>query len=124
MSEARSSSERTDLLALVPGRNRAIRVEQRDEGVIIWLKIQRRWWMGPPLGWILPFRSEKGVALDALGREVFDACDGQRCVESIIEQFAERHRLRFHEAKQSVVTFLRWLVERNIVYLARDRHSV
>lgn len=112
-----------DLLALVPGHNQAIRVEVRDDGLIVWTKIQKHWWMGPPLGWLLPFRSEKGVALDVIGREVFEACDGKRNLESIIEEFAKRHRLRFYEAKQSVVTFVRWLLERKIIYLVRDETS-
>jgi hypothetical protein len=111
------------LLTMVPGQNQAIRVELRDAGLIVWTKIQTRWWMRPPLGWLLPFRSEKGIALDVLGREVFEACDGQRSLESIIEQFAERHRLRFHEARISVTTFLRWLMDRKIIYLARDGQS-
>jgi hypothetical protein len=111
------------LLSLVPGQNQAIRVDVCDEGLIVWTKIRKRWWMGPPFGWFLPFRSEKGVALDGLGREVFEACDGQRSLESIIEEFAARHRLRFHEARISVTTFLRWLVERKVIYLARRGDS-
>jgi hypothetical protein len=110
-------------LALVPGKNRAIRVELRDAGLIVWVKIQKRWWMGPPLGWLLPFRSEKGIALDDLGREVFEACDGQRSLETIIEGFAKRHKLRFHEAKHNVVTFVQWLLERKIIYLVGDEQS-
>jgi hypothetical protein len=116
-------TDAAELLALVPGRNLAIRVESLDEGLIVWVKLQKHWWMGPPLGWFLPFRSEKGFALDVLGRQVFEACDGQHSLESIIEEFARRHRLRFHEAKHSVVTFTRWLMERRIIYLARDGHS-
>jgi hypothetical protein len=112
-----------ELLALVPGHNQAIRLEVRDDGLIVWTKIQKRWWMGPPLGWLLPFRSEKGVALDVIGREVFEACDGKRSLESIIEEFAKRHQLRFYEAKQSVVTFVRWLLERKIIYLVRHQPS-
>jgi hypothetical protein len=117
------SGEVGDILALVPGHNQAIRVELRDDGLIVWTRIQKRWWMGPPLGWLLPFRSEKGVALDVIGREVFEACDGKRSLECIIEEFAQRHRVRFYEAKQSVVTFVRWLLERKIIYLVRDEPS-
>ncbi len=112
-----------ELLAMVPGQNQAIRVESYADGLIVWVKIQKRWWMGPPLGWFLPFRAEKGVALDVLGREVFEACDGQHSMESIIEEFAKRHRIRFHEAKHSVITFARWLMERKIIFLARAGHS-
>jgi dephospho-CoA kinase len=80
--------------------------------------------MGPPLGWVLPFRKEKGVELDALGEEVFRECDGERRLEQIIERFAERHRVRFHEARQSVVQFLSLLFERKLITLSVPEDAV
>jgi hypothetical protein len=106
------------LLAMVPAKNGAIRVETKSEGVVVWVPLNRPAWMTGVLSYVLPFRKEKGIALDVIGTEVFMACDGERKLETIIEEFAERHRLRFHEAKQSVVTFLRWLVERKVIVLA------
>jgi hypothetical protein len=76
--------------------------------------------MKGPLSWALPFRPEKGVALDQLGTEVWRACDGARTVERIIDEFAERHRVRFHEARNSVVSFLHSLLQRNLLVLAVD----
>jgi hypothetical protein len=86
--------------------------------------IEQRWWMGPPLGWLLPFRKEKGIELDELGSEVFAECDGERCLEEIVERFAERHRVRFHEARQSVVQFLSLLFERKLVTLRVPNDAV
>jgi hypothetical protein len=106
------------LLDLVPAANRAVRVERHGDQVVLFVPIRRRWWMHGPLSWLLPFRNEKGVALDRLGREVWEACNGERTLEQIVELFAERHRLRFHEARLSVTQFLRSLVERNLVILA------
>lgn len=108
----------TLLLAMVPAKNQAIRVETKAEGLLLWVPLNRPAWMAGPLSYVLPFRKEKGIALDVIGTEVFLACDGDRKVETIIEEFALRHRLRFHEARQSVVTFLRWLVERKVIVLA------
>jgi len=71
--------------------------------------------MGPPLSWVLPFRNKKGIALDGLGRQVLESCDGQATVEHIIEDFARVHQLRFHEARQSVLVFLKMLLERKVV---------
>jgi hypothetical protein len=105
------------LLLTVPAANGAVRAEPSGDGLLLWVPVRRRWWMGPPLGWLLPFRAERGIALDAIGREVWGACDGQRTTEQIIEAFAARHRLRFHEARLSVLTFLKSLVERNLIVL-------
>jgi hypothetical protein len=105
------------LLDTVPVPNEAVRRVPKERGLLLWVPIQKRWWMGPPLGWVLPFRSEKGIALDALGAEVYGACDGTTTTERIIEAFAKRHKIRFHEARLSVLAFLKSLVTRNLVVL-------
>jgi hypothetical protein len=110
-------ASRADVLDVVPVANCALRIERQGEGLLLWVPLRPRWWMGPPLGWILPFRREKGLALDALGRQVFEACNGKSTIERIVEGFAARHQLRFHEARQLVLTFLRMLVERKVVAL-------
>lgn len=114
----------TRLLDAVVVKNAAVRSERRGAALVLWVPIEQRWWMGPPLGWLLPFRKEKGVELDALGQEVFAECDGERRLEDIIERFAERHRVRFHEARHSVVQFLSLLFERKLVSLRVPNEAV
>lgn len=109
------------LLDAVPICNGAVRVEKRESNVILWVPIQRRWWLQPPLSWFLPIRREKGVALDVVGSEVWSACDGKRRVEDIVEDFAQRHKLRFHESRASVTQFLKSLLERNLLVLVLPR---
>jgi hypothetical protein len=106
------------LLFTKPIVNRAVRIEHHGETLLLYVPIRRRWWMSGPLGWLLPFRRERGIALDLLGRQVWEACDGHQTLERIIEQFAVRHRLRFHEARVSVMQFVRSLVERDLLVLA------
>ena len=105
------------VLDAIPVVNTAVRVELQENGALLWVPLRPRWWMGPPLSWVLPFRREKGIALDGLGRQVLESCDGQSTVERIVEGFAQRHHLRFHEARQSVLMFLKMLLERKIVAL-------
>ena len=45
------------------------------------------------------------------------ACDGELRLEQIVEQFADRHQLKFHEARLCIVAFLRSLAERNLLAL-------
>jgi hypothetical protein len=111
------------LLDAVPMRNQAVRSERRGDHLVLFVPIRKRWWMYGPLSWLLPFREERGVALDPLGEEVWTACDGERRVENIVEGFAERHRVRFHEARASVASFLRSLVERNLVVVSATGDS-
>jgi hypothetical protein len=105
------------VLDAIPVVNSAVRVELQDNGALLWLPLRPRWWMGPPISWVLPFRREKGIALDGLGRQVLESCDGNSSVERIVEDFARRHKLRFHEARQSVLLFLKMLLERKVVAL-------
>ena len=117
MKPATKGLDQTQLLDAVPTSNQTVRVERRGASLILWVPIQRRWWMRGPLAWLLPFRREKGVELDALGQQVWEACDGQRRMEDIIEAFARHHQLRFHEARLSVMQFMRSLLQRNLVAL-------
>ena len=105
----------TNVLDVIPVVNSAVRVELQNPGALVWVPLRPRWWMGPPFSWVLPFRKEKGIALDGLGRRVLEACDGHATVERIVEDFATAHRLRFHEARQSVLVFLKMLLERKVV---------
>jgi hypothetical protein len=114
------AATRVAVLDMVPTVNQAMRIEVQESGLLLWLPLQLRWWMKPPLSWILPYRKEKGIALDPLGRQVLEACNGEATVERIVEGFAESHQLRFHEARQSVLTFLRMLVERRAIALVVD----
>lgn len=105
------------ILAAIPTRNTAVREETRGEALVLFVPIRKRWWMTGPLSWCLPLRREKGVALDAIGQEVWQACDGQHCLETLVEDFADRHRLGFHEARLTVMRFLRMLAQRNLLVL-------
>ena len=105
------------MLLAVPTPNRAVEVKRGERSVVLSVPIKPRWWMGPPLSWVLPYRDRRRVQLDSLGAQVWDLCDGRTTLERIIDRFADLHRLRFHEARLSVMAFIRMLVERNMVVL-------
>ena len=105
------------LLDTVPTRNAAVRGERRGNALVLWIPVQRRWWTDA-VSWVLPLRNRKGFALDSLGEQIWQACDGRRDVEQIIDEFAAHHRVRFHDARVSVLQFLRTLMERRLVAVA------
>lgn len=106
----------TDLLAAVPVANEAVRERRNGKTLILYTPMRRTWWMNA-MAWLpgVNWRKEKGVALDALGEEVWQSVDGRRSVEAIVERFAEKHRVRFHDARLSVMTFLELLLLRNLI---------
>lgn len=110
------------VLDAVPTPNVLVRGERRGTTLVLWRPRPRTWWSGLA-ALLLPWRDQKGFALDALGEEVWSACDGERSFEHIIEAFAERHRLRFHEARVPVAQFVRVLVERDLLSLVTPEGS-
>ncbi|MCC7147092.1 MAG: PqqD family protein [Phycisphaeraceae bacterium] len=105
------------LLQATPTPNRAVRRERRQKDLVVYLPLRRRWFNAPPFSWLLPFRTEKAVGLDHLGTEVYEACDGRTAVQAIIEDFALRHKLTFHEARVSVCAFLQQLTSRRLIVM-------
>ena len=114
-----------ELLDAVPVRNEAARAEYDGAGeLVLAVPLRKRWYMGPPVSWILPFSRERRVSLDAYGREVWRQCDGSTRTEQIVECFAHNHHLSFHEARLSVVSFLRELTRRGFVVMAGPAEDV
>ena len=104
------------LLKAVPHQNVAMEVTRRRNGSILAaLPLRRPRYLVPPISWIMPYSSHRRVELDRLGTSVLEMCDGRRCVESIIEEFAADHKLSFREAQLSVTQFLRQLSQRGLV---------
>jgi len=64
---------------------------------------------------------ERIFVLDALGREVYDACDGKSSVKRIVRAFAERHDISIAEAEISVTTFLRTMMNKGLVAIVIDQ---
>jgi hypothetical protein len=75
-------------------------------------------WLVPPLSWMIRPSSEKEVRLDRSGCEVYELCNGHRTVEELVDLFADRHRLTFHEARVAITNYLYALVQRGVLVLA------
>ena len=63
---------------------------------------------------------ERTFGLDALGREVYDMCDGSTDVRSIVGRFAGAHSLSPAEAELSVSTFLSTLMRKGLVAMVSE----
>ncbi len=103
------------LLAAVPCKNQAADVSPLGDGALVTIPTRRPRWLVPPLSWILPWRPQRRVQLDAPGAAVLALCDGQRNVEQVIETFAREHKLSFRESQLAVTQFLRELLRRGII---------
>ena len=116
MTKTEPKIEAKDMLRARPFANEAMARQRLSGGkLVVSVPLRRPRYLVPPLSWILPFSSHRRVELDVLGVEVLDCCDGRHTVESIIEKFAELHKLTFREAQLAVMQFLRQLTQRGLV---------
>lgn len=107
-----------DLLEARPVPNQAVRSERSGRGeLVLKVALKDRWYLKRPLTLLLPVRRERGYALDRLGEEVWQACNGRHTAEEIIDSFARHHHLRFHEARLSVMQYLRHLTQRGLLVM-------
>jgi len=73
-----------------------------------------------PAGWAgrilrVPAGATKTFELDALGKFVWDACDGRTSVRQLIARLAKRYNLNEREAEVATVAFLHTLVKKGIL---------
>ena len=101
------------MLLAVPRQNQAAITQIRANSTLqIIVKRRRPKWLVPPLTWILRLAPVHTLQLDAIGTKIWQWCNGQHSVETIIELFARDHAFSFHEARSAVTGYLKLLVQR------------
>ena len=104
------------MLSALPARNAAAEVARTQEGGLrISVQRERPAWWAAPLSRLLRRPPRRTVILDRLGVEVWELCDGTRTVEQVVEEFARKHALSFHESRVVVTEYLRELIQRGIL---------
>ena len=68
-------------------------------------------------------RVERDFILDRLGREVYDACNGETDVRAIAAAFAETHQVSLAEGELSVSAYLKTLTSKGLVAIALPREA-
>jgi len=72
-------------------------------------------WLGAPAEY------DRRYELDALGGEVYQACDGKKRVNEIVARFARAHQLNAAEAELAVTTYLKTLMGKGLIGMAVDQ---
>jgi len=107
------------MLMARPVRNAAADVAWTEEDELaIRVTVRRPRWLVGPLAWIVPHKGVRTVRLDRLGAQVWELCDGENRVEDVVDVFAERYALTFHEARVAVTGYLQSLVQRGALAVA------
>lgn len=97
---------------------------QEGHELLLSVPVRPRWWMKPPVSWFLPVRDHRKFGLDRFGREIWNACDGTRRIETICENFARSHSVSFEEARSAIIQFLRVLTQRELIVIQLPHTSM
>lgn len=111
-----------EMLLARPICNSAARVSEGERPGELRITVPTRkkewWYYVPPLIWIVRPPKQRTLILDSIGAPIWGLCDGRTTVEELIQFFAKNHSLSFHEARVSVTSYLRLLIERGALAIA------
>jgi len=103
----------------IPIKNEAAEVIEASGGCVqLRVRNQRPGWHRGVIALLIPMRRSRQVELDELGSDLWRACDGKNRVAELIERFALRERLEWHEARLLVTAALRSLIEKGIIAIS------
>lgn len=109
-----------DMLAAVLQPNLKVTAVWNTERTQLTLNVptKRPDYLVPPISWVVRPPAFRSFVLDPVAAELWTWCDGRRCVEEVIELFARKHNLTFHESRVSVTSYLKELVKRGVFAVA------
>ena len=112
------------VMGAYPVLNREIEVLlQEPRRMILSVPIRERWWTRRIMRWLVPTNRYKRIELDERGMSFYEMCDGEHTVRDIVDYFAERYDLTFHEARIAVANFVEALLKRGIIVLAGKENA-
>ncbi|MDK1021992.1 MAG: PqqD family protein [Candidatus Hydrogenedentes bacterium] len=86
--------------------------EEEDGSITVKMRLKstkwQKWFGAPP-------EYDRQYVLDALGREVLDACDGRASVREIVDGFARDHNVSVPEAELAVTKYLKTLMAKGLI---------
>jgi hypothetical protein len=116
--QLRGDSWRAGLL-VHPYHRKDITVEITAQGnLMISAKFDSPKWYKPPASWFVNLNLNKQYELSGLSMQLWEWCDGVKTMEEIIDLFALKYQYTFHEARVSVISYLKKLTEKGILLIS------
>lgn len=106
---------RDQALGARPIRNPLLQWERNENGEIRLRVPLRRDRLARILGRLLRAPEYKEILLDEVGSDIWELCDGNHTVQSIVANACRKYKLTRRECEASVGTYLKMLTERNLV---------
>ena len=109
--------DRKAAMTLRPGRNSLLTWEKKEGGEILLTVPQNDTVpkITKMMAKYLKVPNERRVELDEVGAFVWELCDGNNTVDSIVQKTSKHYKMNRREAEVSVTMFLQMLHERNFI---------
>jgi hypothetical protein len=113
----RSRLSSDQALAILPIHNTTVVWTRTEDGEIL-LKVPRRSdRIGNALARLFRLPDHKDILLDEVGASVWELCDGQHDIRTIVAEMGAKYKLNRREAEVSVTTYIKTLGERKLIGL-------
>lgn len=112
---------REHALRLYPLRNPAVRYETRDNGCIVLIVPVRPRGLMKLFQRLFKLPREHRIELDETGSTVWNLCDGQHSVESMVQKLTRQYKLERREAEYALFAFLDTLARRGFIAYSKKR---
>lgn len=113
--------DRKQALAIVPMRNPLIEWERKDDEVHLSIPARQDRIARLVKRLVRNLPDSRQVALDGVGSTVWELCDGERTIDSVVQAVSKQTKLTRRETEASVTLFLQTLAKRGYIgLLARN----
>jgi hypothetical protein len=106
------------VLASKPLRNPQLEWEKNEDGEMVVTIRRRSSWKAKALGLLFPIPNQRTIVLDEPGTFVWEMCDGETDIQTMMRRLAQRYQLNIKEAELSLTTYLRNMGKRGLVGFA------
>ena len=109
--------DKREALAVVPIRHPLVEWERKGEEIILTVPTRDDRMARLAKRILRNMPDKRQIALDAVGSDVWELCDGERNINSVVAAVAKNHKLTRREAEVSVTMFLQTLAKKNLIGL-------
>lgn len=112
---------RKEALAVIPIRNAAVEWSKSEDEVTLSIPLRRDKLVGfmEKLFSRKRFPDKKQIVLDEVGSTVWELCDGEHDISSIVKELSSKYKMNRREAEASVTAFFKNLTQRKLIGLVQ-----
>jgi hypothetical protein len=110
-------------LKVVPVHNAGVRIVESDDPDELVIEVQLRYEgaVMKALQRLFKLRPAKRYVLDGIGRKVYEAVDGRKTFEQLIDEFSAREKLTFFESRALLGQYFQTLTRRGVIVATLPR---